>query len=446
MKKINNYKGGDIMNKKYLVIPQSHDLNRGDQALVWETAHLAKDANFHGEYYLMGEDNDNIKQTKQEGFTPFSPILKHPSRLFKNKNNIHYGISLKLKWGLVAIFDFIFSLLLLFKPSRNILEKTMSKDKRHAMSLFKDADAVFVKGGGFVHGYGGIVSSYYIYFVLYHVILSQRLGKPVYFFSNSFGPFNGPFVKLLVKKVMKKCEFISARESISSRMVAKDLGLNIPVNPDLGFFLKPTKKDEMKEYLLNYGVPLAHKECVAITVRPYRFPEYDNPKKAYENYKNTMVNFIKYLDKQGYHTVLVEHTLSTNSHESDMSSIRDIIPNIKKCDYTVISDDNLNSREVKSLYSHCSYMVGTRFHSVIFALAEKVPSIAVTYGGNKGDGIMKDIGIPEYAIPISEIQLDKLINKFVMLVENRSRTIEMIDDYLLKIEDDRKGIIQKIKK
>ena len=38
---------------KYIVLPDCSDLNRGDQALVWETIRLAKDAGFDGKYYIQ---------------------------------------------------------------------------------------------------------------------------------------------------------------------------------------------------------------------------------------------------------------------------------------------------------------------------------------------------------------------------------------------------------
>ena len=46
--------------KKFLIIPNCSDLNRGDQALVWETKRLAEDAGCIGEYYVTAEDNEPV--------------------------------------------------------------------------------------------------------------------------------------------------------------------------------------------------------------------------------------------------------------------------------------------------------------------------------------------------------------------------------------------------
>ena len=253
----------------------------------------------------------------------------------------------------------------------------------------------------------------------------------------------------MIRKTLKGCKLVTARESISADVLSKSLKAKVPVFPDLGFFLQSDDKLKMKKYLVEKGVPIEDKKCVAITMRPYRFPSSDDPEEAYKNYKKSFADFIYYLDSKGFHTVLVEHTLSRNTHEDDGSSIRDILPLIEGCSYTFINDHSLNCRELKSLYSNCNYMVGTRFHSVIFAMAEGVPSIAISYGGNKGDGIMKDIGLSEYVIPIDKISYELLKQKFDSLVKNEHIVLNKINRYLKKAEIERerlKNLIIKLRK
>ena len=101
------------LTNKYIIIPGCSDLNRGDQALVWETKRVAEDAGFKGDYYLTSEKNEPVSQSQQFGLNIISPILEHPSRFFDNKNNVNYSPLLKFKWGVVASFDLVISLLFL---------------------------------------------------------------------------------------------------------------------------------------------------------------------------------------------------------------------------------------------------------------------------------------------------------------------------------------------
>lgn len=131
-------------NAKYLVIPGCTDLNRGDQALTWETVRLLEgDA-----YMLSGGTDDATRQSKDEGLLIARPLLKHPSRIFKETENIRYGALLKLKWGMVGVRDILVYGGLLTWPNSGFFRKLLSKEDLQTLELFNEASSVFVKGGG----------------------------------------------------------------------------------------------------------------------------------------------------------------------------------------------------------------------------------------------------------------------------------------------------------
>ena len=74
--------------RTFLILPGCDDTNRGDQALIWETVSLAKDAGFQGEYFMIA-DKEKSRQSVAEGIGNIDYILKHPSTHFKKKNNIN---------------------------------------------------------------------------------------------------------------------------------------------------------------------------------------------------------------------------------------------------------------------------------------------------------------------------------------------------------------------
>src|SRR5438309_2056693 len=139
------------MANRYIIIPGCSDLNRGDQALGWESKRIADDAGYKGNYSILAEDGEPITQSENEGYEILTPVLGHPSRRFKNKENINYTLYLKIKWGIGAIFDLIFSFLLLVPGIRNFVEK-LCQNKRivHTLNRFKEAEAIFMKGGGLI--------------------------------------------------------------------------------------------------------------------------------------------------------------------------------------------------------------------------------------------------------------------------------------------------------
>lgn len=428
--------------KKYIIIPGCSDLNRGDQALVWETKRLAEEAGFKGEYFLTSERNEPVEQSLAQGIKVVHPLLEHPSRKFKSKENITYTKTLKIKWGIVALWDFLGSLFLLCKPTRFITKHLVNSEKKEIITLFENADAIFMKGGGLLQTYGGLSSTYSMYFWTFPILLAHALKKPVYVMPNSFGPFEGPMVKLIAKKTLSKCRLVTSRETLSQEMVRKYLGLSVQNYADLAFMLPKSKMDDIHK---KYNLPIDRK-LVAITMRPYRFPGNHDPEKAYQSFKTEMANFIHWLYERGMMPVIVEHTLAVNAHENDGACIKDVVSMIDKKEYCIISDPNLNCYELKAIYGQCDYIVGTRFHSVIFSFGSTVPGIAIAYTGNKSQGIMHDIGLDDYVVGIEEVSAQLLIKKFESLQKEEGIIRKKITAYREKASMDWKKLVEECKK
>lgn len=432
------------MDKKYIIIPSCSDLNRGDQALVWETKRFAEECGFVGEYYMMSEQGESVLQSQQKGFKIITPIIEHPSRLFKSKENISYTKMLKMKWGIVSIFDFLKSIFILFCPIRKLTKLMIGKEKRIVYELMENANAIFMKGGGLLQTYGGISATYSMYFWVYPILLAYKLNKPIYIMPNSFGPFKGPFVKKIARYSLKKCKIVSSRETISQKMVKKELGLSISNYPDLAFYLS-TSGFNKREILEKYNLPI-NRKLVALTMRPYRFPKSINPEEKYKILQLEMGKFIKWLYKKGYMPVIVEHTLAINSHENDKACIRAVVSNIDDKQYRIISSKSYDCCDLKCIYGCCDYIVGMRFHSIIFAFGNNVPGIAIAYAGNKTQGIMHDIGLEDYVVNVENLTVDILKSKFLTLIENEEKVISKIKKYACHTEQMRKKFIEECKK
>src|SRR5699024_4022663 len=308
------------MENRYVILPSNSDLNRGDQALVWETLSVSKAAGNEGTYYMLKSGEEPTIQSEKEGIKTLTPILQHTSRKFKSKENNDYNTKLIIKCGFVAFIDLINSLLLLSKITRFIMVPFLSKDKKKTMNIIKESDKCFIKGGGFIHSSGKLTDSYVVYYQLFHIMLAHSLGKEVYVMPNSFGPFKGIGVSWLVRRTLNRCKLVSVRESVSLEML-DNLGVKGDLFPDLGFSLKKSdfESNEIQEELSHQR----GRKTVAITARPYRFSGSSSPQKKYENYINSMVEFSKWLYENNYFPVFVEHTLSETTHENDGTAIKE---------------------------------------------------------------------------------------------------------------------------
>lgn len=443
--------------KKAIIIPSNTDLNRGDQALVWESIRLVEDVygKSNVECVLMGDlySNDAVMQNRQTdalGYKMIDTLLKHPGRKFstKNKDSKSYSTLTMLQWGGQAVIDYCCSRMMLSSSSiiRRIGKVFLSKSEKEAFETIKSADAVFVKGGGFTHSYGAITDPYFIYYLTYVIRVAEVLGKKVIMLPNSIGPLKNSIASNIAINCLKKCSMVTVRENISKKCL-DDKGVTSMLFPDLGFFLTPTERD-MDNYLENCGVPLDKKKVV-ITLRPYRFQGFENPSELFQNYIDGVQNLVDYLVERDFHVTFMAHTLGPSSHENDSLAIKEVMKHLSKetlSHVSFIEDFDLNCRDVEKIYSYYDYMIGTRFHSVIFALNVKVPSIAIAYGGNKGKGIMSVLGNDEYSTDMDKIHRNTLVDMFKKLEANRDVYLSNLNQKHNVIDKERQKFVEEIRK
>jgi Uncharacterized conserved protein len=437
--------------KKILITPGITDLNRGDQALIWLIRDLIEEVGIKAEYKLIQTGNKSIdifnqsKQSIEMGFDVIKPILLHPGR-GKEKNSVRYTLLLRFSWGITALMDLFKTILLLSKIG--IFTKMgyyfLDNEQKKTYDYFKDIDLLIVKGGGFLHTFNKLTDLYYLYYNLYNIMLAQALGKKVIIMPNSFGPFMGVIEKRFIKKVLSNCNLIYARESISKEYLCQIIEKEVVLSADLGFYIKDYKGFDSQN---NDNSSLQKK--VAITMRPYRFPESSNGDEKYKSYIYEMYKVIRGLINKGYYPVLVAHTLGPSSHEDDKNAIHEVIELLEKNGilndkYLYINDPEMNCFDITRLYSSMDYIIGTRFHSVIFAMTSLVPAIAISYTGHKTIGIMKDMGLDDFTINISEISSEETLSKFDNLISDEQIIKDKIIKYMEVCENDKKELINNI--
>lgn len=444
------------MTKKIFILPSVTDLNRGDQALVWESINVVKDIYADASFYLFESGNspeDTHLQTRQTvalGYKTVPRILKHPGRINRNKakKSVRYSVGDYFLWGMQAVADlFVTSMLLIpFTPLNALGKVFLSEGQKNTLNEFKNCDAVFVKGGGFIHTYGKITDIYLIYFSLYYMLLAIRYKKKIIVLPNSIGPLNGFLPRQIIRFALKRCALVTVRENVSGECVKKEINLETCLFPDLGFYLQPSTND-FTDYLKSKGIPLGEKKIIGITLRPYRFPNSPDPKQRYESYVNELANFVEQLVESNLHIVFSAHTLGPSSHEDDRIALKDVMLKLSeksKSNSTYLEDVELDCRDLTSIYSHFHVMVGTRFHSVIFALNVEVPSVAIAYGGNKSFGIMKDLGLDDFVFPIEEVKASDLFISVQKIIHDKDNYVDKIRSHREQLNKDRNTLIELI--
>ena len=157
---------------------------------------------------------------------------------------------------------------------------------------------------------------------------------------------------------------------------------------------------------------------------------------------------MSYLLKSSYHVTFFAHTLGPSAHEDDRIALKQTIsmlPRFCKKEITYIEDPELTCKDAEKIYSYYDFMVGTRFHSVIFALNVGVPAIAIAYGGNKSRGIMKDFGLEDFVLDMNDLECDSIVNCFIRLEKNKDWYLRKIESAKDNVRMQRESLIDSIK-
>lgn len=439
------------MKSKVLIVPSNTDLNRGDQALTWESIEIVKSVFgnevdiflYKSKKYQSNEQNVNW-QTEKLGYAFLTRLLSHPKRNDKN-TNVQFAPLLFLKWGLRAIYDALVTMMLLSKSRflNRLSFGVLTVEQKRSYELFKDIDIVFVKGGGFLHSYGRFFDPYVMYFQLFDVFLAKRMKKDVFVLPNSVGPLKNKWARKIVVTALSKCNLVFVRESKSHQFLKK-LKINTILSPDLGFYLKPTERS-FKDYLHQKNILISEKFTVAITLRPYRFDGHSNSEVLYNQYINQMTMVVDELVNKNCEVVLVAHTIGPSAHENDTIPLLEIYEKHKQSpNVFYLFDEELNCRDIEKIYSHFDLVIGTRFHSVIFSLNVKTPAIAIAYGGYKAIGIMRDMKLEKFVIPIEKPDASEVISMVDEIQQTISNYKNKIDNYRAILIKERKALVKSI--
>ncbi len=304
------------------------------------------------------------------------------------------------------------------KTGKNI---PLPKSLNTLVLLYKNADLVISVGGGYLRGKKGFGSSILLMLLLHPFKLAKILGKPIISYPQSIGPFGNKFQEYLAKKTLKKIDVLMVRENISYQLLHR-LGVikNVIRVIDSGFLFESSQEKKLRSEL---GIS-TNKLIVGITVRKWL------DFKDQQKYEISMAEFIDYvINHYNAKIILIPQVTSTHHKDDDREVNERVYSYLQNKNEVILSNDNYTHHQIKTMYSSLDYLVGTRFHSVIFALTAYVPCIAIEYE-HKTKGIMTDLGLEKWVVPIEEVESANLIKLFDQLIKNKDKYYSMLKQKL----------------
>lgn len=387
--------------------------NKGDAAILSAMKESFRIADSKVRLRIVTSETQKVIN-EQVYYSFFYLSFYKPGNLIWKIVRSSYVIAVSLIWSFIKVkinVDLGFLL-------KNELRRTLNAHYR--------ADAIVPVGGGYLTGKNNFHGNMTIIFQIHALVVPIILQKPIFLYSQSVGPFGNNFQKRITKWALSKVNKIYIREDISLKTL-KELGVPEKLSirsSDAAFTFHTNKKINMYNLLLTRGVDF-QKMVVGITLKKFL----DGA--AHKTYVKNMGKFISGLQQtQNFCIILIPQVTSVEHNDDDRKVMQEVYEYLSvKRDIFFFSDE-FEGEELKGIYENLFILIGTRMHSCIFSLTGSVPVIAIQYE-YKTKGVMRDLGLEEWVIPIDKVE-EKILNlKFNLLLgEARKIYIEHLKSVL----------------
>jgi polysaccharide pyruvyl transferase WcaK-like protein len=280
-------------------------------------------------------------------------------------------------------------------------------------------DVVVVPGAGVLEASLPMVPRGWPYAIFLLSAAGKVFGTKVAFVSVGAGTVNQRMTRFLFNSAARLAYYRSYRDAGAKESMRRR-GLDVSrdhVYPDLAFALRPPFGGAVDPRL------------VAVGVMAY-YGTNDERKQAgeiYASYVAGMKRFVRWLAESDHKVLLVVG--DTNGSDNDVVAeiLDDVRVNLPDLDQSTVTAAAVSSySDIMQVMTQVGSVVAIRYHNVLCALKLSKPTIAISYSP-KHDVLITDMGLAEFSLAVSTLDIDELVKKFTEL-ESRSteltRTLE----------------------
>lgn len=293
------------------------------------------------------------------------------------------------------------------------LEMPLPTSWRQPVRALADADMQVCVGGGYLRAQRDLTSTIMLVLLFHQIWFAKSLGKPVYLCAQSVGPFPRRIQRQIASRGLRYADLILVREA-KSRLLLDSFRLGsdrVVQVPDSAFTFQPDPWPPASDLLPS---SVSGEMLVGITVREWL------PPAGQEAYERAIAEFINRIIRRPFiRVVVIAQVTATDQDDDDRLVGQRISQMLGHKDRVLFLNQRLSHYQIKSIFDRLAFLVGTRFHSVIFALTSGVPAVAIEYE-HKTSGIMHDLGLEKWVVRIEDVTADILVEMFDDLVSQRA--------------------------
>ena len=372
--------------------------NSGDAALL--AALIADVKQAFGNVDLVALTMDDIQPS-----TSFEGVPLRASFMYYVFNTIHFRPAKLVVSALIVTWTLAWAI-----AARMRVRLPLSPHLKSLCQLYRDADLVVAVGGGYLSGKTGLASTVTLTLMAHPIWLAAILRTPTVIYPQSIGPFGNRAQRSLVRHALDSVDLLLVREDISMRVVSEmHVHSEVVRSVDGAFALPDVVTQPAPKCIERHG---KCRPLVGITVRAWLAGEQQT------TFEKSVAEVCDYLVREGYYVIFIPQVTSVHHNDDDREVAARVRAFMRLRGNVEVISENLDYLAVRKLCASCDYLIGTRFHSVIFALSGQVPACAIEYE-HKTSGIMRDLGLETWVMRIEDVTASELVAMMKRLIAAR---------------------------
>jgi polysaccharide pyruvyl transferase CsaB len=272
----------------------------------------------------------------------------------------------------------------------------------------------------FILGGGGILFDAEVGLYLREVMLAHEAGVPVLVYAISAGPLERPESRTAVKEALDRAAVVTVRERLSQHLL-ESIGvqqeIHVTADPALLLTPQPLPADALERE----GIERHGQWLIGVSVRE---PGVAAPDLDADQYHALLANAVDFLVER-FDADLV--FVPMESRMLDLQHSHAVLSKMANPHRARVLKGTYTSGEMLAFMKHFDFAVGMRLHFLIFAALQRVPFVALPYGG-KVDGFLEDLEMPTPRV--QRINAGQLIAHLDRSLDTRHDVTERIGKHL----------------
>lgn len=292
------------------------------------------------------------------------------------------------------------------------LERSSAAQKAYAESRLGHFDALVDLSG---YAYGARFGRGPFHRIAPLMELCEKSGAPAFFLPQAWGPFESDESSKAVRAMLSSTRnHYYSRDSVSSRHLETALDLPefaVPACPDIAFLFDRGTPSQGQHILRSMGVS-GERPIVALAPN-CRAYERSSGEASGNQYLQVLAALARHcIHRHGVDIVLQANEMREGNQRIDDRYLCGLLAvAIDRPGRCFTTPQVLRAEESRALLGCARYVVGSRYHSLVFALSQGIPCLGVSWSHKYGE-LLRDFGLGDYLLCVQDLNEDSLVDTF----------------------------------